>query len=479
MEVAYGWVVALVAVAAGLLYWLWEANSADLHGAPPGAYGWPVVGETLAYLGASRANTASQFFTTRVAKYGKVFKTHLLFKWVVSLPPPEGNKFLFSQENKLVQNAWPSSVVKLLGNGALTCLIGEKHKQVRKLFSTFFNPEGLQSFVPRMDALARGNLADHWEGKESIQALYVVKEFTFAIAANTFLSMTKDHPEFATMGQAVEVYLGGIMQLPLDVPGTVYHKAGLARKTIKRILDPIIDEHQQDLRDGKNTRDLLSMLLTSPLENENYMSMEDIKDNIVLMVFAGHDTSSITLALTLKYLYLNPHCLKEVIQEQQEIAKGKGAGEALTWEDTRKMKYTWRCVQETIRLQPPVLGAFRSALQDFQYEGFTIKKGWMLMWSTARSHSLPEFFSNPTKFDPSRFEGSGPQPYTYVPFGGGPHMCLGNEFARTEILVYLHHLVLNYEWEMVDPNEFVSIDPMPSFAKKLQLKVWRKESSTA
>lgn len=66
------------------------------------------------------------------------------------------------------------------------------------------------------------------------------------------------------------------------------------------------------------------------------------------------------------------------VAEQQEIANVKEAGEALTWEDTRKMKYTWRCVQETMRLQPAVLGAFRSALQDFQYEGFNIKKGWMV-----------------------------------------------------------------------------------------------------
>jgi cytochrome P450 len=101
---------------------------------------------------------------------------------------------------------------------------------------------------------------------------------------------------------------------------------------------------------------------------------EEIKDNIVLFLFAGHDTSSITLAAILKYLSLNPHCLHEVVKEQEEIAKVK-AGAPLNWEDTQKMKYTWWVMQETLRLQSPVVGAFRKSLKEFEYGGFRIPKG--------------------------------------------------------------------------------------------------------
>jgi cytochrome P450 len=62
-------------------------------------------------------------------------------------------------------------------------------------------------------------------------------------------------------------------------------------------------------------------------------------------------------------------------------------------------------------------------------------------WASDRSHYDPKYFPNPEKFDPSRFEGSGPPPYVFIPFGGGPHICLGNEFARTMIMVFLHHIV--------------------------------------
>ncbi len=82
-----------------------------------------------------------------------------------------------------------------------------------------------------------------------------------------------------------------------------------------------------------------------------------------------------------------------------------------------------------------------------------------LFWHVGRSHMSPTFFPNPKSFNPSRFEGQGPQPFTYVPFGGGPHMCPGIDFARTQMVVFLHYLVLNYEWTMVDPNEKIAMDP--------------------
>jgi len=191
------------------------------------------------------------------------------------------------------------------------------------------------------------------------------------------------------------------------------------------------------------------------------------------MLFAGHETSSSTMAVALKYLYLNPECLKKVIQEQREVAKEKN-GAPLDWNDTRKMRYTWQVVQETLRLQAPVQQAFRTALQDFQYAGYTILKGWKVSWASDRSHYDPKYFPNPEKFDPSRFEGSGPPPYVFIPFGGGPHICLGNEFARTVIMVFLHHIVLNFEWKMVDPQEPICVDPLPIFTKGLPLQIQKR-----
>jgi cytochrome P450 family 26 subfamily A len=84
-----------------------------------------------------------------------------------------------------------------------------------------------------------------------------------------------------------------------------------------------------------------------------------------------------------------------------------------------------------------------------------------LYWSASSTHKNPEYFSEPEKFDPSRFEGKGPAPYTFIPFGGGPMMCPGNEYARLEILVFMHNLVKRFKFERLILDEKIVFDPTP------------------
>ncbi|CAK9228147.1 unnamed protein product [Sphagnum troendelagicum] len=212
------------------------------------------------------------------------------------------------------------------------------------------------------------------------------------------------------------------------------------------------------MEEGKvsSHHDLLSIMI-STVDQDQLATNEDIKDNILLFLFAGHDTSVITLAGVLKYLFLNPRCLQQVI-------KAKGSSNCKSWVitklGTRKMKYTWQVIQ-----------GFQECVKEFEFEGFTIPKGWRLFWHLGRSHMSPQLFPNPERFDPDWFEGLGPPPFTYMPFGGGPQICLGMEFACTKMVVFLHHLVLNYESLMVNPNEGVVQNPLPVFQKGLPLKI--------
>lgn len=92
-----------------------------------------------------------------------------------------------------------------------------------------------------------------------------------------------------------------------------------------------------------------------------------------------------------------------------------------------------------------------------------------LYWSTVWTHNDQNFFPNTENFDSSRFEGAGPTPFTYVPFGGGPRMCLGKEFARLEILVFLHNLVKRFKWDLLIPDEKIEYDPMSTPVKGLPI----------
>ncbi|XP_026432366.1 beta-amyrin 28-monooxygenase-like [Papaver somniferum] len=126
------------------------------------------------------------------------------------------------------------------------------------------------------------------------------------------------------------------------------------------------------------------------------------------------------------------------------------------------MKYSWNVICEVLRLQPPLQGGYTQALADFTYAGYFTSKGWKLYWSATSTHKNPEYFPDPEKFDPSRFQGKGPAPYTFVPFGGGPGICPGREYARVQILIFMHHVVRSYEWEKLIPgDEKLRVCPFP------------------
>lgn len=441
---------------------------------PPGSYGWPVIGETLSLLRAGWDGKPERFIRERVEKHGggPVFKTSLLGDSMVVFCGIGGNKFLFGNENKVVAVWWPRSVKKLFGR----CLInatGEEAKWMRKMLHSFLCPDAFSRlYINTMDVVTQKHIHTHWQGKQEVKVYQAAKLYTFELACRLFMSL-KDPKHIEKLGSQFNIFLKGIVQIPFNVPGTRFYSAMRAATAIRKELLIITRQRRValDQKIASPSQDLLSHLLVSSDENGRFLTEAEIVNNIMTLLFAGHDTSSVCITLLMKTLAELPQVYEKVFREHMDIAESKGPGELLQWDDIQKMRYSWNVVCESMRICPPVIGAFREALVDFTYAGYTIPKGWKLYWSAVSTNKDQNLFPNPTEFDASRFEGVGPTPFSYVPFGGGPRMCLGKEFARLEILIFLHNVVKRFKWGLLIPDEKIKYDPMPTPVKGLPVSL--------
>nr|BAX04009.1 cytochrome P450 716D58 [Platycodon grandiflorus] len=462
-----------------------KAAAKQASNLPPGSFGWPIIGETLGLLRAGWDGCPERFIRERVERHGSplVFKTSLLGDKVAVLCGPAGNKFLFGNENKVVAMWWPKSVRKLFGS----CLItsgGEEAKWLRKMLISYLGP--VDSFyrhynTTTMDLVTRHHLHSHWHGKKEVNVFQTIKLHTFELACRLFMSLEDPH-QIEKLASLFNILLKGMIQIPFNFPGTRFYRAMRAVTCIRKQILIIVKQRRLalDRRTASSSQDLLSHLLVSSDENGRFLTQTEIVNNILTLLFAGHDTSSVTITLLMKTLAQLPQVYDQVLREQLDIAESKApAGELLQWEDIQKMRYSWNVVSEVIRLTPPVIGAFREALVDFNYAGYTIPKGWKLYWSALPTQRDENFFPNATNFDPSRFEGGagGLAPFSYVPFGGGPRMCLGKEFARLEILVFLHNVITRYNWDLLIPDEKIEYDPMPTPVKGLPVRLHPRQNS--
>ncbi|KAL4035191.1 hypothetical protein IC575_003872 [Cucumis melo] len=440
---------------------------------PPGAIGLPILGESLEFLSSGWRGHPEKFIFDRLNKYkSDVFKTSIVGVPAAIFCGPICNKFLFSNENKLVTPWWPDSVNKIFPSTTQTSS-KEEAKKLKKLLPQFLKPEALQRYIGIMDELAERHFNSFWKNREEVLVFPLAKSFTFSLACRLFMSV-EDEIHVERLSGPFEHIAAGIISMPIDLPGTPFNRAIKASKFIRKEVVAIVRQRKQDLAEGKAlaTQDILSHMLLTCDENGVYMNESDITDKILGLLIGGHDTASVACTFIVKFLAELPHIYDAVYTEQMEIARAKAEGETLKWEDIKKMKYSWNVACEVLRLASPLQGAFREALNDFVFNGFFIPKGWKLYWSANSTHKNPEYFPEPYKFEPGRFEGNGPLPYTFVPFGGGPRMCPGKEYAKLEILVFMHNLVKRFKWTKLLENENIIVNPMPIPQKGLPVRLF-------
>ncbi|KAK9064187.1 hypothetical protein SSX86_015567 [Deinandra increscens subsp. villosa] len=303
----------------------------------------------------------------------------------------------------------------------------------------------------------------------------LIKILTFNIICSLLFGIERG-PDREKMLPLFQDMIEGVLSVPVNLPFTKFSRGIIARRKLVPMILQVILEKREALEEQRNPqKDLITSLLSLHDQNgsSKMMSEDEIIDNIIIVMVAGYDTTSVLLTFLVKLLANNKSIYSTIAQEQEEIASKKAYEEALTWEDLTKMKYTWKVATERTRINPPVALSFRRAKQDIEYEGFIIPKGWQVMLSASMTHMDDSIFQNPTMFDPTRFDKHAPPPppFSYVAFGGGPRMCPGFELAKMETLVMMHRLVTRFSWELLNKDESFKRIPMPEFDQGLLVHV--------
>ncbi|MBA0627332.1 hypothetical protein Godav_004858 [Gossypium davidsonii] len=446
---------------------------------PPGSLGYPFIGDSISFVKSQKQDKTQEWILNRVKKYGPVFKTSILGSKMVIMTGQVGNRFVFSGGADGVSFNQPTSVVKVLGKNSLFEMSGFRHKLIRGAIVNFLKPESIQRFASKMDSLVRQQLFKELQGKDSIKIVPLMKKITFNITCSILFGL----PDGDLKDELLKDFtltVKGVWAIPLDFPGTVFHTAIQARQRLCQKLSTMVRTRKKQEDEGNvDTEDdnIVSCLLALRDENGQPLLEDEIIDVFLSLIMASHDTTAILLTLFVRHLSRDPEVSSKVIEEQNEVLKAmKENGGKLTWSEIQMMKYTWRVAQELMRINPPMLGSFRLVTKDIAFDGYHIPKGWQIFWVAPGTHMDNNIFKDPEKFDPSRFENSSKAfpPYTYVPFGAGPRVCAGIEFARVETLLIIHHLVTKYSWTEMISDEPIIREPMPYPAMGLPIKLYPK-----
>uniref|UniRef100_A0A0D9XJ57 Ent-kaurenoic acid oxidase n=1 Tax=Leersia perrieri TaxID=77586 RepID=A0A0D9XJ57_9ORYZ len=405
---------------------------------PPGHMGLPFVGETLTlfwHFKLARRPNPDAFVEAKRRRYGgggDIYRTHLYGSPTVVVCSPAANKFVLQSPDTSFGTGWPSP--ELVGVSSIVNVHGGQHARLRKLVvGTINSPDSLRTFA----------------------------KVTFENICKIFVSM-EPSPLTEKIDECFAGMVPGFRAYPLDLPGTAFHHALNCRRKLNSVFREEIERRKVKQIDGGrgDDCDLMSGLMQMVDEQGNRLSDNEVVDNIVSLVIGGYESTASAIMWATYHLAKSPSVLAKLREENSALAREKNATDFITLDDIRKLKYTAKVVEETIRLANISPMIFRVALKDVEYRGYTIPKGWRVIVWLRSLHVDAKYYNDPLSFNPDRWDKAA-KPGTYQVFGAGERICAGNMLARLQLTIFLHHLSCGYRWELLNPDAGVIYLPHP------------------
>jgi cytochrome P450 len=418
---------------------------------------------------------AIEFFMSLFREHGDMVHFSLTGENFYALQDPILIRYVLQENNSnYTKSIFYKELAKLVGNGLLTSE-GAEWKKNRRIAQPAFKKSAVESFsklfFEETDAVVK-----EWKEKKQVDISKEMMRITFRIVGKALFGANVD-AEAKIIDQSLEIAMIGLMdrmqsiiKIPYFLPTPQNIRLKKAIKQIDTVVHKIIS---QRIQSGERVPDFLDNLIHARDEESGQgLNEKQIRDEVVTFLLAGHETTSNALTWCFYLLSEHPEIKKTVIDE---IRKNIPSNGEIPFEVLDKLIYTSRVLQESMRLYPPAWVIERSAINDDNIGGHKIKAKSMISVCVYAIHRNPKYWENPETFDPERFlpeNEAKRHNFAYLPFGGGPRVCIGQNFAFTEAIMILATVFREFnptlsKDQIVEKEALITL--RPKFGMKMNL----------
>lgn len=408
--------------------------------------------------------------------FGPIYKLHLGKTSSVILTEPAYVQHVLQKKHRSIEKSKIQTEImgRYTGKGLLTST-GDYWLQQRRAIQPGFHKQrlaGINTLI--IDEIEQFKLILEQKAKagKPVNIVSLMMQLSSKIIGKSLFSEDQNYEDVELISNvviAVQKHLVKIIRIPFgdqwhNFTGENQKLLDLVHSTDKLVSD-IIEKRKDN---GLVKNDLLDMLLAVTYEHTGKkMTTEQIRDEAVILFVAGYETTANALTWLWYLLDKHPEVVEKLRKETKTVLNGKPPG----FEHLRNLTYNKQVVQETMRMYPPAWTTDRVALEDFDIDGYQIKKGDFLVPFIYGVHHNPKFWPEPGEFKPERFTPENQKEqvsYAFFPFGGGPRLCIGNQFAIMEMQLTLAMLINDFKFSLAQKHE-PELQPMVTLRPKGEL----------
>jgi len=421
-----------------------RSSSSDRTRQAPGPREWPLIGDPKSLRG---PRYLFDYLDGCWRRYGDTFRVNALGQRMLVVAHPDALKdVLWAKRDNYIKGDIYQNVRRVLGNGLLT-LEGPAWKPRRQLAQPTFHRRSLERLAVIMQERGATFLEDLAHraraGSLTIDANREMTRLTLDVVVAALFGQALDigRTTYEALGAALELVSAGAngIVLPEWVPTPYNRRFHRTLSELDRAVYGFIDHaRREQLDDGS----LLSMLIASRDEAGRPLTDAELRDEVITLFIAGHETTALTLTWMFAMLDGRPEVLQRMVREVDDVLGAREPG----FDDVPKLAYVRKVIDETLRLRPPAAFVARNAIADDALGGCQVHAGDVVLLFFAAAHRHPDFWIGPERFDPSRFDSEDKtRKWSYLPFSGGPRVCIGNMFSLVESAILTAQILRRFE----------------------------------